>query len=211
MSKFINTIDLLGDDAVIDSIIDRSITEFKDNIVSSIGGYAFTYCNELKEVDCPNAETLGPYAFGNCTNLITANLANAKTVDVCAFEYCTNLATVNVPNVTTMEGGIFKSCTNLVKADFPKLTQLKYGAFENAKKLETLIIRNTENVCGANSNENLKGTKIASGGGYIYVPAALVDSYMANTYWSPYASRFRALEDYTVDGTTTGELDPTKI
>ena len=26
-----------------------------------------------------------------------------------------------------------------------------------------------------------------------------------------YANQFRALESYTVDGTTTGELDPTKV
>ena len=29
--------------------------------------------------------------------------------------------------------------------------------------------------------------------------------------WSTYASQIRALEDYTVDGTVTGELDPSKI
>ena len=33
----------------------------------------------------------------------------------------------------------------------------------------------------------------------------------AATNWSTYAAQFRALEDYTVDGTTTGELDETKI
>ena len=46
---------------------------------------------------------------------------------------------------------------------------------------------------------------------YIYVPAALVDSYKVATNWSTYEAKFRALEDYTVDGTTTGDLDETKI
>jgi hypothetical protein len=46
---------------------------------------------------------------------------------------------------------------------------------------------------------------------YIYVPSTLVDSYKTASNWSSVASRFRALEDYTVDGTTTGELDPNKI
>lgn len=45
----------------------------------------------------------------------------------------------------------------------------------------------------------------------IYVPAALIDSYKAATNWSAYANQFRALEDYTVDGTITGELDESKI
>lgn len=39
----------------------------------------------------------------------------------------------------------------------------------------------------------------------------LVDTYKADTNWSTYAAQFRALEDYTVDGTITGELDESKI
>lgn len=50
-----------------------------------------------------------------------------------------------------------------------------------------------------------------SGTGYIYVPRALVDTYKAATNWSTIADQFRALEDYTVDGTITGELDESKI
>ena len=37
---------------------------------------------------------------------------------------------------------------------------------------------------------------IASGTGYIYVPAALVDSYKAASNWSTYANQIRAIEDY---------------
>jgi hypothetical protein len=47
--------------------------------------------------------------------------------------------------------------------------------------------------------------------GYIYVPSSLVDSYTANSKWSTYATQFRALESYTVDGTITGALDKSKI
>jgi hypothetical protein len=31
------------------------------------------------------------------------------------------------------------------------------------------------------------------------------------TNWTTFSAQFRALEDYTVDGTTTGELDESKI
>ena len=57
----------------------------------------------------------------------------------------------------------------------------------------------------------LNGTAISKGAGYIYVPRNLVDSYKAETNWSAYAEQIRALEDYTVDGTITGDLDETKI
>ena len=66
-------------------------------------------------------------------------------------------------------------------------------------------------LCSLDSTNAFTGTPIASGTGYIYVPAVLIDSYKAATNWSTYAAQFRALEDYTVDGTTTGELDETKI
>ena len=39
----------------------------------------------------------------------------------------------------------------------------------------------------------------------------LYEKYRNGTNWSTYAAQFRALEDYTVDGTITGELDPNKI
>lgn len=79
-------------------------------------------------------------------------------------------------------------------------------------KLTALVLRNPSQVVTLVSGSNfLASTPIKSGTGYIYVPSALVDSYKAATNWSTYAAQFRALEDYTVDGTTTGELDPTKI
>ena len=47
----------------------------------------------------------------------------------------------------------------------------------------------------ANTNA-FTNTPIKSGAGYIYVPAALVDSYKAATNWSVYADQIRAIEDY---------------
>jgi hypothetical protein len=45
--------------------------------------------------------------------------------------------------------------------------------------------------------------------GYIYVPRAMIETLSSATNWS--ALQFRAIEDYTVDGTTTGELDLAKM
>ena len=71
--------------------------------------------------------------------------------------------------------------------------------------LKALIIR-TGQVCSLGAGLG-NGTDSC----YIYVPRALINDYKAATNWAQYADKFRALEDYTVDGTTTGELDPTKI
>ena len=144
MAEFINTVDVLGDDVLTDRIIERSITEYRDDGVTTIGFIAFGYCKQLTYVDLPSITYFGENVFLFDSSLVSVVLRNTECVPTAA-------------------GNIFAL------------------------------------------------TPIASGTGYIYVPRDLVDSYKAATNWSTYANQFRALEDYTVDGTTTGELDPTKI
>jgi hypothetical protein len=90
------------------------------------------------------------------------------------------------------------------------VTSIGNYAFGGCQALTTLVLRNTAKVATLSNSNALKNTPIASGTGYIYAPHALVDSYKAATNWSTYAAQFRALEDYTVDGTVTGELDTTR-
>lgn len=164
MSEFVNTVDVLGDEVLTEKIIDRSITEYKDNVITSVGQQAFACCRALTMVDLPNVTTLGAAAFSDCTALTRADLHSVTT--------CDNYAFMNDSALTTL----------ILRA--PSVCSLPYG---------------------------LPGTPIASGTGYIYVPSSLVDSYKSDSYLKNFANQFRALEDYTVDGTITGELDPTKI
>ena len=152
MSNFINTIDVMGQEAFIDSFIERTLTEFKDEYITKIGANAFCSCPNLKIVDLLSV-------------------------------------------IEEIGGGAFMSCSNL----------------------DTLILRNEEIPVNAQHNTAeisigaswLNGTKIANGEGYVYVPKALVTPYGNLSYVTP--SWLRALEDYTVDGTITGELDESKI
>ena len=89
--------------------------------------------------------------------------------------------------------------------------------FYNCTSLTTLVLRNST-VVGLISVDVFSGTKYAAsgaGGAYVYVPRDLISSYQAATNWaSLYAAHsdmFRPLEDYTVDGTTTGEFDESLI
>lgn len=87
-------------------------------------------------------------------------------------------------------------------------------AFENSQITHLVVIDTGGNQASARCNLGYRAfnnTPIALGTGYIYVPRAFIDSYKAAENWSTYASQFRALEDYTVDGTVTGELDESKI
>lgn len=72
---------------------------------------------------------------------------------------------------------------------------LNSSTFFNCSALETLIIRSTTALTA--SWGVCYGTKIASKTGYIYVPAALVDTYKAASNWKDYATQFRAIESYS--------------
>ena len=82
---------------------------------------------------------------------------------------------------------------------------------KNATSLTAVILRNPTALCSLSRVEAFDGTPIAQGTGYIYVPRALLEDYQGATNWSAFAAQVRAIEDYTVDGTITGEFDQSKI
>ena len=119
-----------------------------------------------------------------------------------------SITEISSSSATSIGSYAFYSCIALTTADFPVATSIGSSAFRMCSKLKSLLLRGN-NVCTLNKNVFVS-TPISSGTGYIYVPSALIEQYKTANNWSTYASRFRALEDYTVDGTITGELDPAK-
>lgn len=210
MPAFINTIDILGDDAVLDRIIDRSITEFKDDVITSLGQNALRNCSNLIHVDLPSVTAVGREAFAKCTALNYVNLPIANNISNMVFDHCSSLISITLPAATAITDYCFRSCTGLVSVDLSQVTNI-YRAFSSCTSLVSLILRSETVVTLGNASAFEGNTPIASGTGYIYVPASLVDSYKAATNWSTHAAQFRALEDYTVDGTITGELNETMI
>lgn len=211
MAEFINTIETLGDDAVVDSIINRTITEFKDDSVTTIAPYALYYCTSLESVDMPALTTInGRGAFAYCTNLKTINFPSLKNMngEGYVFERAV-FAEAVFPKLVEVKGGTFQYCGNLTKLDFHALNVFR-PAVGYCGNLTALIIR-TPSVCTNYDSWSIQTSGIGKGIGYIYVPKSLIEEYKAATNWSNHADRFRALEDYTVDGTITGELDETKI
>lgn len=248
MAATIEAIKAGGDDKSA-AIIDRSITEYSNGSIETIGGYAFYNCSSLLSVDMPAATSIDDNAFNYCTSLTTVDLPSATSIGSNAFDGCNSLTTIDLPAATSIGANAFEMCDKLTTVDFPKATSIWYSAFNSCYSLTTvnlpaatligsqcfsscyklitvdlpaatnigsyafngcsalkaLIIR-TEQVCSLDSGLG-RGTDSC----YIYVPRALVNDYKAATNWAQYADKFRALEDYTVDGTTTGELDTTKI
>lgn len=110
-----------------------------------------------------------------------------------AFRACAALASVNFPSVTSVALGAFWQCTALKRADFASAAAFANNAFYGCTQLSAVILRSTDQLCTI-SGTPFAASAIASGTGYIYVPAALVDQYKAS--WSTYAAQIRAIEDY---------------
>lgn len=71
MSNFVNTVSVLGDEATIDSIIEGTIEEFKDDMLTSLGTPGFRACTKLKLVDLPKLVSIATYCFYDCSVLKT--------------------------------------------------------------------------------------------------------------------------------------------
>ena len=159
----------VGDNA----LYDVGLTELYLPACTKVGGTAICYCNSLVKIDLPKCTSLGSYAFRD--NKLLAN--------------------VSLPALTTLSQNAFYNCDALVKINLPKVTTINASAFYGSANFATLILGASSVATLSNTNA-LSGTKIASGTGYIYVPATLVENYKAASNWSTYAAQIRAIEDY---------------
>lgn len=218
MADFINTIDLLGDDVVVKSIIARNITEFNDDVLQKIGEHSFQNSQKLVSVNLPNVTFVGDYGFYGCKALATVNFPKVTQVGHYAFYGCTSLTSVNLPswNTNYTSSYVFENCSSLQSIDFP-VGILGLYVFRGCSALKTVILRK-ESVCSLSLVDTFANTPFASSGtgGTLLVPRSLTASYQTATNWSSIFSgnannRVLALEDYTVDGTITGEIDWDKL
>lgn len=233
MSDFVNTYELIGDQALTDGLIDGTVTDLKDDRITSIRTCMFRYNKSLVSIDCPNVTNIGYQSFDSATALKSVRFNNATYIDNYGFAACTSLTDVDLPLLAEANQQIFNGCTSLTKIKFPSLTRCNGGLlrnctalviadfhvyfelwnhnhFSSCTNLKALIFRSPTMV-GCPGGSNIDNSGITSGICFFYVPRNLVDSYKAATNWANYAERIRAIEDYTVDGTTMGDFDETKI
>lgn len=203
-----------ADHSAEDAIIDRSISgAYLNDRITTVGACAFLGCQALTAIDLPNVTQLKRNAFETCIHLQTINLPKVTKFDREVFKN-TAIQQADFPLLTTMENGCFNMAKNLISANLPLITTLPNDTFRNSSirtadfaavtninrtaftdctSLETLIIR-TPSVCVISDiSVALRGSKIASGTGYIYVPDNLVDSYKAATNWVTLANQIKPI------------------
>jgi hypothetical protein len=130
--------------------------------VTSIGDFAFAYCNNLTSITIPDSVTIigqdafhfctsltsvtipdsvtsiGEYAFSRCSNLTSVTIGNSVTsIGTYAFNACYNLTSVTIPDsVTSIGSYAFIYCTSLTRITIPdSIESIGEGAFEGCTSL----------------------------------------------------------------------------
>ena len=207
-----------GGEDLFDSFVERTATEFESPSIKTISQYICYNFTTLKTINFPNLTTIGAHAFYGCTALTGLSVDNLKSIGTYAFYNCLVLNEPNFPEVTSVGTYAFRQCRKLPTVCFPKLNSIGAYAlsrcnvltkadlglaqsvpanlFAEDSKLGTLILRKSDGVATLAATSAFSGTLIASGTGYVYCPAALLEEYRVASNWSTYAAQFRAIEDY---------------
>jgi hypothetical protein len=189
----------------------------------------FDGCTKLTsniQLDIKNANTINDM-FKSCQELISINLLNTNNINSIssAFSGCLklkSLSQLDTKNVSLMQQ-VFNDCRMLEKID---ITYFNCDAAADTLNicyrcysLKAFVIREFSsnyalystafNYCYKMLGQQHDTYNPNGEQGYVYVPRAMVETLSNETNWS--VLQFRALEDYTVDGTTTGELDLAKM
>lgn len=176
-----------GDAGKEDELITRSLKSYSNDRIATVGDYAFYSYDSLQSVNLPRVTKVGNMSFYGCQTLTS----------------------FYAPYVLNIGTNTFNNCSRLKTLDFLGLQSIGNLSFAYTSSLTAFILRGAI-VCTLGSASEFYGSAIKTKG-YIYVQAVLIDTYKNATNWSALADRFRALEDYTVDGTVTGALDESKI
>ena len=187
--------------------------------------YLFQTC-EFNYVKLPKWTTTYSYMFHSANSLVIS-LPEATTMQGNGPFQSSKAQVIFLPKATSLSSGNTFSSTTLVSLNLPSLTTLTDNSwFNSSSKIQQVdlgvcsSIKNTsytgfpatihtivlryDGVCSlATAASTLfKSTKIVNGKtGYIYVPAAHLESYKAATNWSTVADQFRAIEDYPSETT----------
>lgn len=143
---------------------------------------------------------------GNRTGIIQDvldSVEDAVTAIDAMCAYCYYLTSVDVSGLDVSEvtnfNRVFMHCEALTRLDLSawntRSLQFSEYIFAHTKNLTQLIINNSDRVFNLTNANALEGSAIAAGTGFVYVPAALVNSYKAHAVWGLYASQIKSISE----------------
>ena len=126
------------------AILPKFTIDGNEYTVTSIGSYAFCFCEGLTSVTIPNSVTnIGEGAFYECSGLTSITIPDGVTnIGVAAFFYCSGLTSVTIPNsVTSIGSSAFYKCSGLTSVTIPDgVTSIGGAAFSGCSGLTSVTI-----------------------------------------------------------------------
>ncbi len=122
-----------------------------ENGVTSIGTYAFYYCQKLEEISLPyGIETIGAHAFHSCSHLPEITIPDSVlSIGDLAFTACLALTEIVIPDsVTTVGNSVLFSCTGL------KSIYIGSGVSKNASAFNQTSSESLESITVSADNQN---------------------------------------------------------
>ncbi|MDR3172212.1 MAG: leucine-rich repeat domain-containing protein, partial [Treponema sp.] len=134
------------------SIMDTHFTSIiLPDTLTSIGDYAFAYCNGLTSVTIPDSVTsIGASAFDSCIGLTSVTIPDSVTsIGASAFDSCSGLTSVTIPDsVTSIGERAFYSCSLTSVTISGKVTSIGASAFQYCSRLTSVTIPDSVNSIG---------------------------------------------------------------
>ena len=171
----------------------RSFAETARNVLANwefpkltkVAGSAF-YNSGIDTIDLPLATTIGGGAFSDCNNLKSFNIPLVTLIESGAFQGCSKLTNVVLEQEARMHIGTeaFMDCTSLKSIDLHAPTAIQSFAFFGCSSLDTIILRSAEEAyfdISAVVNTKMLGIDgTPSGEGFIYVQSSLYEGFVAH-------------------------------
>lgn len=178
----------------------NTMVEYTNPNVTQIVNYGFAGQSNLERVSLPNLQKIGEFGFCDATRLSRINFPSLVSISYQSFRRCSGLGEFITTSAfdSRIDISAFEGCNGLKKIDLYHINKLGISNYAlSCKNLKALIIRNTDFVPPVQqASFGDFAANLRAGTGYIYVPAAMVDSYKAATNWSTYADQIMAIEDY---------------
>lgn len=76
---FVNTKDIIGEQALFDALVSHQLTEFNDDCVTELGAHALRGHENLRSVNFPSLTKIGQGAFMECSNLESIDIGATLT------------------------------------------------------------------------------------------------------------------------------------
>ena len=128
------------------------------NSVTSIGDYAFAWCNNLTNITIPNSVTsIGDSAFWADNNLTSVTIPDSVTsIGIWAFQECPSLANVAIGNgVTNIGDYAFYDCSSLTRVTIgSSVTSIGGDAFYDCRSLTSFTIPDSVTSIGGGAFAN---------------------------------------------------------